>query len=127
MQTETATFITPESIDDQLTCLVGSSRLVSMEVGCTMIGCTPAGMRRFIREHRVPEGLVVYVGRNKKLNLDVLQQIVRGEARILSAHEAHARGHFYSHDVRAAYEKRCAKERVIAGHSPRHAQVTYTK
>jgi hypothetical protein len=114
MQNQTAPVLTPDPITHRLSNLVGSSRLVSLNVGCAMIGCTPSGMKRFIRENRVPEGLVVYIGRDKKLNLEVLQQIVRGEARILSAHEAHERGFFHSRVVRAEYERRHAKERVRA-------------
>jgi hypothetical protein len=92
-----------------------------------MIGCTPSGMKRFIRERRVPEGLVVYIGRDKKLNLEILQQIVRGEARILSAPEAHERGFFHSRVVRDQYQRRHAKERVRAASSQSEVQLAHAE
>jgi hypothetical protein len=127
MQNQIAPVTTPDSITDQLSNLVGISRLVPLDVGCAMIGCTPSGMKRFIREHRVPEGLVVYIGRDKKLNLEILQQIVRGEARILSAHEAHERGFFHSRVVRAQYERRHAKERVRSASSQPQAHFAHAE
>jgi hypothetical protein len=107
--------------------MVGNSRLVPLDVGCAMLGCTQAGMKRFIAEKRVPDGLVVYIGRDKKLNLEVLQKIVRGEARIITAREAHDRGYFHCRGVRAEYERSVAKEGAKAARAQAEAQLTQAK
>jgi hypothetical protein len=115
------------SNSDKLKVLVGASRLVQYDLGCAMLGCTQSGMKRFIAEKRVPAGLVVFVGRDKKLNLEVLQKIVRGELRILSAAEAHALGNFNCRGVRADYERRQRKVGAKAVRAQVESQLNQAK
>ena len=127
MQVQNLTNPGAVSNNDVLSALVGSSRLIPLDVGCAMLGCTQAGMKRFIAEKRVPEGLVVYVGRNKKLNLEVLQKIVRSELRIMTAAEAHERGNFHCRGVRAEYARSVTKRTAKAARAEAESELNQAK
>jgi hypothetical protein len=101
----------------------GITPLLDMYQFAKVIGYSYQGLRRIIREGRLPEGLLVRIGDELRFNPDKVQAVIRGELRILAASEANEFGRYHSRQVRAAHEKRLVKRASKTARAAAESQV----
>jgi hypothetical protein len=105
----------------------GITPLLDMYQFAKVIGYSYQGLRRIIREGRLPEGLLVRIGDELRFNPDKVQAVIRGELRILAASEANEFGRYHSRQVRADHEKRLVKRASKAARAAAEAQLSKAK
>lgn len=91
-----------------------SAPLLTLRQFADQISFSCTGVRRLIKEERLPAGLLIRVGGGLRFNFEVTQAVINGQLQILSAKEANAQGRFVSRAARADHAKRLSKEAAKA-------------
>jgi hypothetical protein len=101
--------------------------LLTLQQFSEAIAYSYQGVRRLIREGRLPEGLLIRVGQVPRFNSEKTQAVINGELQILSVAEANAQGRFVSRAARADHEKRVAKQAAKAARVKAAAELNTQK
>lgn len=105
----------------------GITPLLDMYQFAKVIGYSYQGVRRIIREGRLPDGLLIRIGDELRFNPEKVQAVVRGELRILAASEANEFGRYHSRQVRAEHEKRLVKRAAKAVRAEAESELNQAK